>query len=239
MTTINSQEDFLRALRENPEWREAVRALILGEELLNLPASLQRLSDTVDRFVARQEQFNDEQRQFNHEQRQFNDEQRQFNHEQRQFNSNAVNRFDRIESDLSFWKKDYTQRRLASRSESIPSDMGIEFLRNMTYGELTKIAVAAAGGQALSDDLKSFRDADLVVIALDDGTTRYLVVEISYTADERDTRRAIRNARILEEQTGIPSTPVVASVRNTNEVQDMVVSGQVYWHYVPPHAFSD
>ncbi len=32
MTTINSQEDFLRALRENPEWKEAVRALILGEE---------------------------------------------------------------------------------------------------------------------------------------------------------------------------------------------------------------
>ncbi len=232
MTTINSQEDFLRALRENPEWREAVRALILGEELLNLPAALQRLSDTVDRFVARQEQFNDEQRQFN-------DEMREFRSDQTQFNSNAVNRFDRMESDLSFWKKDYTQRRLASRSESIPSDMGIEFLRNMTYGELTKIAVAAAGGQALSDDLKSFRDADLVVIALDDGTTRYLVVEISYTADERDTRRAIRNARILEEQTGIPSTPVVASVRNTNEVQDMVVSGQVYWHYVPPHAFSD
>lgn len=232
MTAINSQEDLLRALRENPEWREAVRALILGEELLNLPAALQRLSDTVDRFVARQEQFNDEMREFRSDQTQFNEE-------QRQFNRNAQTRFDRVESDLSFWKKDYTQRRLASRSESIPSDMGIEFLRNMTYGELTKIAMAAAGGRALSDDLKSFRDADLVVIALDDGTTRYLVVEISYTADERDTRRAIRNARILEEQTGIPSTPVVASVRNTNEVQDMVVSGQVYWHYVPPHAFSD
>ena len=38
MTTINSQDDLLRALRENPEWKEAVRALILGEELLQLPA---------------------------------------------------------------------------------------------------------------------------------------------------------------------------------------------------------
>ena len=51
MTTINSQEDFLRALRENPEWKDAVRALILGEELLRLPV----------RFDA----FADEQRQFN------------------------------------------------------------------------------------------------------------------------------------------------------------------------------
>ena len=51
MTTINSQEDFLRALRENPEWKEAVRALILGEELMQLPT----------RFNA----FVDEQRQVN------------------------------------------------------------------------------------------------------------------------------------------------------------------------------
>ena len=37
MTTINSQEDFLRALAENPEWRAAVRAQILGDEQLQLP----------------------------------------------------------------------------------------------------------------------------------------------------------------------------------------------------------
>ena len=64
MTLINTPEEFLRALRENPEWREAVRAQILGDELLNLPAALQALTETVNRFVARQEQFNDEMRQF-------------------------------------------------------------------------------------------------------------------------------------------------------------------------------
>ena len=222
MTTINTPEEFLRALRENPEWREAVRAQILGDELLNLPAALQALTETVNRFVARQEQFNDEQR--------------QFNDEQRQFNRNTTARFDRIEGDLSFWKKDYAQRRLATRSQSIPSDMGIQFVRNMTYAELVDIAVGVAGGQALSDDLKSFRDADLVIVAADRGETKYLAVEISYTADERDTRRAIRNARILEEQTGVPSVAVVASARNTYEVQAEIDSGQVYWHYLPAHS---
>ena len=37
MTTINSPDDFLRALDANPSWREAVRTCILGEELLQLP----------------------------------------------------------------------------------------------------------------------------------------------------------------------------------------------------------
>ena len=37
MTTINSLDDFLQALDANPARWEAVRALILGEELLQLP----------------------------------------------------------------------------------------------------------------------------------------------------------------------------------------------------------
>ena len=45
MTTINSQEDLLRALRENPEWKEAVRALILGEELLQIPTRFNAFVD--------------------------------------------------------------------------------------------------------------------------------------------------------------------------------------------------
>ena len=37
MTTINNQDDFLEALRNNPQWRDAVRAQILGEDLMQLP----------------------------------------------------------------------------------------------------------------------------------------------------------------------------------------------------------
>jgi hypothetical protein len=45
MTTINSQEDLLRALRENPEWKEGVRALIPGEESLQLPTQFKAFVD--------------------------------------------------------------------------------------------------------------------------------------------------------------------------------------------------
>ena len=55
MTTMNSQEDFLRALSENPQWKAAVRAQILGEELLQLPARFRRLRGADDRFRRRNE----------------------------------------------------------------------------------------------------------------------------------------------------------------------------------------
>lgn len=48
MTTINNQDDFLRALRENPEWKDAVRAQILGEELLKLPIQFNEFKDRME-----------------------------------------------------------------------------------------------------------------------------------------------------------------------------------------------
>ena len=57
MTTINSQEDFLRALSENPEWRAAVRGQILGEELLQLPARFDAFVQQMAGFVAKMDAF--------------------------------------------------------------------------------------------------------------------------------------------------------------------------------------
>lgn len=63
MTTINSQEDFLRALSENPDWRAAGRAQILGDELLQLPARFDAFVEQVSGFQV--SGFIEEQKQFN------------------------------------------------------------------------------------------------------------------------------------------------------------------------------
>ena len=137
MTTINSQEDFLRALADNPEWKEAVRAQILGEELLQLPVRFNALMERMTLFIAEMtafvseqkqtnaelkqataelkqtttelKQFNDEQWQFNDEQRRFNDEQRRFNDEQREFNAKTDAHFARIDRRLDTLTNDMAQ----------------------------------------------------------------------------------------------------------------------------------
>ncbi len=37
MTTINDINDFVRILRENPDWAETIRSILLSKELLELP----------------------------------------------------------------------------------------------------------------------------------------------------------------------------------------------------------
>ena len=65
MTSFNSPEEFLRALERNPEWREAVRALILSEELLQLPVQFIAFFGRLSAFIDQTEAFITEQRQFN------------------------------------------------------------------------------------------------------------------------------------------------------------------------------
>ena len=59
MTTINSQDDFLRTLAENPQWREAVRVRLLGEDLIQLPAKFEAFVGRMDAFIEDQRQRND------------------------------------------------------------------------------------------------------------------------------------------------------------------------------------
>jgi hypothetical protein len=48
MTTINTIEDLIKLLDENPEWLEAVRSRVLTREVLELPERVDLLSERVD-----------------------------------------------------------------------------------------------------------------------------------------------------------------------------------------------
>ena len=65
MTTINTIEDLARILRDQPTWAEALRALLLTQELLDLPGRF-------DRFVEAQREFNQAQQKANEAQQETN-----------------------------------------------------------------------------------------------------------------------------------------------------------------------
>ncbi len=54
MATIDNIADLVRILKEQPEWTETLRSILLAEELLNLPARFAMLSE---RFTMLSEQF--------------------------------------------------------------------------------------------------------------------------------------------------------------------------------------
>lgn len=252
MTTINSLDDFLRALDANPAWREAVRARILGEELLKLPVRFNELMELqlqmnerierIDGFVEEQKRVNEEQKQFNEDQKQFNHRIDSFVEEQKRFNERADNfmtltntRMTRIESDISTVKGGHARTRVADFTEIIAANLDLDYVRTLTPRQLNDIVKDVSDPSAANPDQRaSFVNADLVIEATDGGgNTVYAAVETSWTADRRDSGRALRNARYLANSTGNRAIAVVASVRNDHEVSELISRGEVSWYRIP------
>ena len=202
MAMINTEADFLRALSEHPEWKASVRAQILGEELLQLPVQFQA-------FVQQQQQFNDQ---------------------QRRFNDRFEARMDRIEGDISVVKGGHARSRGVDAAPAIADDLGLEYIRTLPRAELVAIARALTDADITAGDRRSFRDADLIIEAASGAEAVYVAVEMSYTANRRDSDRAERNARYLAQYTGGPAHAAVASVRNDHELQSLINAGDIHWH---------
>ena len=187
---------FLLALRDDPEFRDEVRNLLLGDELLQLPERFAQFAAYVNDFI---------------------EEQR------------AVNR--RVERDLGILKGNAARRLLQLHHDTILEIFQLEFVRTLGRDDLSRmvrnsgIATEIEFGQR-----RSFYAADLMLEGTDaNGITQYVAAEASFTADHRDTDRARRNAEFLTRFTGCTAHPMVASVSNDREVQELVDAGAIGW----------
>ena len=192
----------------------------LAEGQQRLSEGLQNLTDLVRDFID--------------EQRRVNDEQRRVNDEQRQFNQRVERRLETMHNDIAEIKGGHARTETVRRPEVIAGAMGLIFDRALSAGELEDMVRENSVDGIPRNELESFTKADLVIKARDgDRFTNYIAVEISYTADQRDTERAERNAELLTRFTGRPSRAVVASVRNDPVVNSLVNSGYINWYQIP------
>lgn len=232
-TAISDYDDLLRILDEYPERLQALRRRVAGEDLLALPDRFNSFVEEQREINAELRQFNAEQRRFNAELRQFNAEQRQINAEQRRFNEQQRQTNQEVRQDLARLRGAHARNETIRRSLLVALRMGLRRERILTDDDLLAMMQAAGASDISSNDIESFINADLVMETTDgDGQTVYVAMEISFTANRRDTRRAMRNAGFLTRLTGQPARPAVASVRNDPEISDLIASQQVYWHAI-------
>ena len=199
-TPINDFQDILDAMERNPALAKELRRHVLTDELLHVPAALLA----------------------------FMEEQRKFNEDMTSRMTNVETRLTRIQGDFGTTKGYYARNIAANDAAGMADDMGMTLVRTLSIDNLREMI---QGHPMEMQTRRSFRNADLVMeAATPGGETRFIAVEVSYTADRRDSDRAMRNASILSEITGRTATPVVASVRNTREVRELVESGTLHWH---------
>jgi len=221
-------EDLIQVLDEHPEWLETLRARLLTRELLELPNSLamfaaemREFKAQVDRFVAAMNSRFD------------GVDARLDKVDARLDGHDAM--FKRITDDLGQLKGAHARNAALENAAIIARDLGLRRTKSLSREELLDLIDASDTVGITVDDLRSFRVADLIMeAAAEDGEICYVAVEISYTANGRDTKRAIRNAEFMTRFTGKRSFAVVSGLYRDDRIQESIESGELFWHQLTP-----
>jgi hypothetical protein len=235
--TINTMQDLARVLDEHPEWVDALRVRLLTRELLELP---QKLADFVTaankRFEAietRLDRMEDDLTELKGGQARMEDDLTEMKGGQARMQDDLSllkRGHARMQDDLSVLKGGHARNAAERQAGLIAEDLGLEYVRTLTFDDIRNLVRSHDTTDIPVNDLRSFRLADLVVEAAQEGDACYVAVEISFTANGRDTKRALRNAGFLTRFTGRRAYAVVAGVHVDDRIRDILDDGDVSWH---------
>ena len=118
-------------------------------------------------------------------------------------------------------------------ADLIAEEMGFRFVRVLERSDIRRLVNGQDLPGVSPDDVKSFRRADMILEVTDSqGEVAYIAAEISFTADERDTNRAIRNAEYMNRLTGKQARAAVVGLRRDNRIEPISQS-EVFWYDLP------
>ena len=212
--TIDTIDDLIALLDRNPQWLDTLRSRILTRDLLELPA---RFAELVEQHIALREEV-------------------------RRFIAATERRFDLLEAktdrmmdDLGILKGAHARNAAVEEASTIARDLGLRRTKTLTRDDLWELTDRADTTAIDRADLRSFRRADLIMEATDEaGAPCYVAVEISFTANGRDTTRALRNAEFLTRFTGRRAYAAVSGLRRDDRIKDSIDAGAVFWHQLDP-----
>ncbi len=255
-TSINTIEDLVRIMDNHPEWVEAMRVRLLSREVLELPQTMARLAEAVDNFAASTNKrldtieahlaqhdtsFHAVDARFDAVDARFEAVDARFDTLDARFDA-ADSRFDSVENSIQKLRDEIAPMKAAHARNaaiddalSITADLSLRQAKILSREEIWEIIESADISGISTSDLRSFRRADLIMEAADkDGETCYVAVEISFTANGRDTVRAIRNADFMKRFTGKRSIAAVAGLYKDNRINEVLESRSVFWHQLDP-----
>ena len=141
----------------------------------------------------------------------------------------------KLRDDIAPLKAAHARNAAIDDAIAIASDLGLRRTKNLTRDEVWELTESVNTSGIPTNELRSFRRADLIVEATDkNDEVCYVAVEISFTANGRDTIRAIRNAEFLNRFTGRRSYAAVAGLSRDNRVNEVFESGEVFWYQLDP-----
>ena len=235
MTTINTIEDLIQVLDEHPHWLEALRARLLTRELIELPEKFAAFVETTnqrfDKVEHRLGTLKTDVKELKTDVTGLKTDVKELKTDVTGLKTDVKS----LRDDMGILKGAHARNVAVEDATSIARGLGLRRTRTLSRDELWDLTETADTTDIPPNALRSFRQADLIMAATDQaGEPCYIAVEISFTANGRDTTRARRNAEFLTRFTGKPAYAVIAGLRQDNRTQPHIEAGEVCWHQLDP-----
>ena len=210
--TVNEFRDLLEILRTMPEWKEALRRELLGEEILALPDLIRELTKVVEEMNKRLYRVEQDVEVIKADV--------------------AV-----LNTDVASLKGDSLERKYRERP-FVYFRRVLRKPRILTDSDLDDLlSQAQADGVLTEADVEEISRLDAVVRGrqISDDRVAYLAVEVSTKIDDRDVERAVRRAKLLEKIPGVVAMAVVAGEQLTPEGIEALKQNAA-WTVIDGHA---
>ena len=220
MTTINDISDLIRILRDDPAWADAVRSVLLSEELLNLPQEVAALTrafrefaEATNRRLESLEAGQDELRQ--------GQAQLQTTVDTLQTTTNGLQTtVNGMRGELGNLSGSFFQRRAANFAGRVARrDFHLrqtslvhhaDQVGDSTLKPMLDDAAEDSSRDFTEDDAAMVEQADAVIAGIaPDGTQVHLLVEASITIVKDDVNRAKDRAELLQRAVGATTHALV------------------------------
>ena len=193
VTNINDISDLAQILQDNPQWRDIIRAILLGDEMLEIPGRIADLISVNEMIVERLERLESG---------------------QARLESGMTNLSSRFGNIIG---SDYERRAAQSARRLVRLGLGIRRARVLLAktapdrNEISELLNEAAENGIVSDDeADDLLLADIILTGEGaGGETAYAVCETSVTLYDQDVLRAKRRAGILQRASGLTVLPAV------------------------------
>ena len=192
--TVNDFRDLLEILRTMPEWKEALRRELLGEEILELPRLVRELIKAVEEMSKRLYRVEQDVEVLKAD-------------------------VEVLKADVGVLKADVATLKGDSLERKYRERPFVYFRRIvrkskvLTDSEIEELLSQAQANGALSEaDVDEISRLDVIVRGrrITDDSVAYLAVEVSAKIDDYDVERAVRRAKLLAKIPGVVAIPVVA-----------------------------
>jgi cell division protein FtsB len=220
--TVNDFRDLLEIIRTMPEWKEALRRELLGEEILSLPALIRDLLKVIEEMNKRLYRVEQDVEVLKADVEVLKADVGVLKADVEVLKADVeVLKADVgvLKTDVATLKGDSLERKYRER----PFVYFRRILRKpklLSDSELDDLLSQAQADGVLNDaEVEEISRLDAVVRGrrISDDRAAYLAVEVSVTIDARDVARAVQRAKLLEKIPGVVALPVVAGEKLTPE----------------------